>query len=54
VKTLLRGLGSERKLARRLAPVLAKTAAALALYARYPENPDRLAAWSRRAAWLLT
>jgi len=52
VKSLLRGVRSERNLARRLAPVLAKTAAALAVYARYPEDPARLPAWSRRAGWL--
>lgn len=44
------GLAREPRLARRIAPVLAKMSAAFALYARYPADPAELPAWSARAA----
>lgn len=49
----LRGLVRERRLARRLAGVLVRMAAAGALYARYPRDPARLERWASRASRLL-
>ncbi len=49
----LRALARERDLARRLAPVGARMAAAGALYARYPRDPARIERWARRASRLL-
>lgn len=49
----LRGVATERRLARRLVPALATGAAAAAHYARYPEDPRALAEWSARAARLM-
>jgi flavin-dependent dehydrogenase len=53
LKAMLRGALSERRLALRLAPVLGRTALALALYRRYPEDPAELPSWSKRVARLL-
>jgi flavin-dependent dehydrogenase len=49
----LRALLRERRLARKLAGVGARMAAAGALYARYPEEPARLERWAKRASRLL-
>jgi hypothetical protein len=44
-------LGSPRR-TRGLATTLARGAAVRALYAAYPREPARVAAWSRRVDWL--
>lgn len=49
----LRALARERGLARRLAGVGARMAAAGVLYSRYPRDPARLERWARRASRLL-
>jgi flavin-dependent dehydrogenase len=46
----LRGVLREPGKVAALAPILLRMAAVRALYARYPADPARLAAWSRRAA----
>jgi len=51
--TLLRGVASERRLAIKLAPALARGAAAAGLYRRYPEDPRALPGWSARLARVL-
>lgn len=49
----LRGVATERRLARGLIPALARGAAASAHYARYPEDPGELPGWSARVARIL-
>ncbi len=49
---LARGLMREPVLGARLGAVIAKMTAVRALYARYPRDPERLPAWSRRVARL--
>jgi flavin-dependent dehydrogenase len=44
----LRGAACAPGLAARMAPVLAEMIAVLAAYARYPDQPERVAVWSRR------
>ncbi|MCC6901570.1 MAG: NAD(P)-binding protein [Polyangiaceae bacterium] len=49
----LRGVATERRLALRLVPALARGAAAAAHYARYPDDPRALGEWSARAARIM-
>jgi len=53
VRRALRGVLAERRIAFDLTKTLVRTGAALAHYARYPDEPAALPSWSRRAAWLL-
>ncbi len=53
LRSFIRGAIGDRRLALALGKVLARTAAAHVLYARYPEEPAELRQWSKRAAWAL-